>query len=501
MKFYTTGAQDRGKILVRGYDNGKRFSEAIPYKPYLFIRSNEETAYRTIYGESAGRVDFGSIGDAREFIDKYKDVENFPVYGMTTWLYPYLNDAFPDVEYDVTQIVVANYDIEVHADEFPNAQEAKYPVTAITVSCRGKVYVFGTQPYKPKADNVTYHFCQDEVALLLKFIDVWQSLDPDIVTGWNIDTFDNPYMVNRIRSVLGPEYVLKLSPFGKVNTRTERDGDEELTYYDIVGVESLDYIALYKKFRLKTRESYRLDYIAYVELKKRKLSYKEYGSLQKLYEQNYEKYIDYNIQDVILVDELEARLGYIIMAIAIAYMTGTLYRDAFTSVNLWDVIIHNYLMKQGIVVPPKSGKTKGRKIVGGHVKDVVPGLYKWVVSFDLTSLYPHLIMQYNISPEAFAGFHEPLHIDDDPERAVDMVLNGHLTDEIRQDLKDRNLSLTAGGALFRRDERGFLPVLMERTFNNRKVFKDKKLGHKQEMADIEAEMKHRGMNVEDYKAK
>ncbi len=169
--------------------------------------------------------------------------------------------------------------------------------------------------------------------------------------------------------------------------------------------------------------------------------------------------------------------------------------------NLWDVIIHNYLMKQGIVVPPKSGKTKGRKIVGGHVKDVVPGLYKWVVSFDLTSLYPHLIMQYNISPEAFAGFHEPLHIDDDPERAVDMVLNGHLTDEIRQDLKDRNLSLTAGGALFRRDERGFLPVLMERTFNNRKVFKDKKLGHKQEMADIEAEMKHRGMNVEDYKAK
>lgn len=444
------------------------------------------------------RVDFGSIADAREFLDKYRDIDNFTVYGMTSWLYTYLNDTFPDPEYDIGQIVVANYDIEVHADEFPNAQEAKYPITAITMSCKGKVYVFGCQPYKPKAANVTYFHCADERALLLKFLEVWKWLDPDVITGWNIDTFDNPYVVNRMRQIIPTRFV-ELSPFGKINSRKEFDGDEELTYYDIVGVESLDYIALYKKFRLKTRESYRLDYIAHVELKKRKLSYKEYGSLQNLYLENFEKYIDYNIQDVLLVDELEAKLGYIIQAIAIAYMSGTLYRDAFTSVNLWDVIIHNHLMKQGIVVPPKSDKKKGRQIVGGHVKDVIPGLYNWVVSFDLNSLYPHLIMQYNISPETFVGFHEPLHIDSDPERAVDMILNGYLTDDIRAEIKKQDLALSAGGALFRRDVKGFLPELMQKTYDGRTVFKKKKLGHKQEMADIEAEMKRRGMRVQDYK--
>lgn len=496
--FYTSAHVEGNNIFLRGYRDGKRFSQKIFYRPYLFMRSSSGGGgeYRAIDGTPVERVDFESIAAARGFLERYDGVENATVYGMTSWLYPFLNDEFADLEYDATDIVVLNYDIEVHSDDgFPDPIKAEHEITAITMRCKGITIVLGQKPYIAKSPNVRYILCADEEELLSRFVDEWTLFDPDVITGWNIDEFDNVYVINRLQKVL-PERWTKLSPWGKIKARKVHRGEEgEYDQYDIIGVESLDYIQCYKKFRMKMRESYRLDYIAHVELNKRKLDYSEYASLQNLYRENYERYIDYNIQDVALVNELDEKLGFIEQIYAIAYDSRVLLRDAFTSVNLWDVIIHNHLMKQKIVVPPKGQKKKGRQIVGGHVKEVQPGLYQWVVSFDLTSLYPHLIMEYNISPEKFVGFYEPLHIDDDPEAAIPLILEG------RVEWDNTEHVMTAGGAMFLKDAPGFLPELMEQYYQGRSVYKKKMLAEKQVLVSIEEEMERRGMDVKLYKAK
>ncbi len=377
---------------------------------------------------------------------------------------------------------------------FPDIEKADKEITAITLSRKGEKVVLGLFPYKAKSDKVTYIHCKDEWTLLNNFLKVWQSgrFMPDIVTGWNIEFFDIPYIVNRIRNILGEHEAKKLSPWGFLEERSIELHGKEHQVFIPSGISVLDYLPLYKKFKFETQESYKLDSIAESELGIKKLDYSQYGSLHELYINNFELFIDYNIHDTTLIDLLEERLKFIEQVMAFAYDAKVNYNDTLTTVRPWDVIIHNYLMDRGIVIPSQVGdNVMDTPLMGGYVKEPKIGMSKWVVSFDLDSLYPHLIMQYSISPDTLISDRdiekmiilfgkstdkddllkskELQHILDNKKTHVNNLLNKSFDTSL---MKKHGFCYTANGALFSKNKQGFLAALMEKMYNDRVLYKD-----------------------------
>lgn len=402
--FYTSVFSLGDKVYLRGYDEGKRIEHVINYKPYLFV-PQQDGKYTTIDGKDVGKIEFSSIKEAKEFISTYEDVSNFDIYGLTNFPYLYIYDKFPGIiKYDVSLISIVSIDIECRSDNgFPSIAKADKEITAITIRKNGKSYVFGCGEFTTTDKSITYVKCNDEYELLSKFIQVWNfdSIKPDIITGWNIEFFDIPYLINRIKLILGEKEYKKLSPWGIIKEKEVNFKGKDNQTYEIYGVSVLDYYQLYRKFKFGNQESYKLDYIAQVELGQKKLDYSEYGSLEELYKNNYQKFIEYNILDTVLVDRLEEKLGFIQLVIAFAYDAKVNFNDTMTTVKPWDIIIHNYLLDRRIVIPQFKKNHMEGGLVGGYVKDPKIGMSKWVVSFDFDSLYPHLIMGTNISPELF----------------------------------------------------------------------------------------------------
>jgi DNA polymerase elongation subunit (family B) len=493
-KFYTHAHLHFDNILLRGYDDGKRIFEKIPCKPYLFVHSNnpnlvDEIEFRTLKGDAVKRIDFDSPKDARDFVKQHGEISNFGIYGMTQFVYPFINDYYPgEIDYDPKQISIVNIDIEVAADEgFPSIETAEKEITAITMKKDNIYVVLGCGDFENTNENVKYFKCKDEESLLIKFLDLWRMkwFQPDVVTGWNVEYFDIPYIINRVRRLLGNEMAKKISPWGIIEERSvEKYGVEQKSYIPI-GITILDYLQLYRKFTFTNQESYRLDHIAHIELGERKLDYSEYESLFDLYKKNYQLFIEYNIKDVDLVGRLDDKLKLIEQVFAIAYDAKVNFSDAFTSVRLWDVIIHNYLINQRIVIPQNKKTHKDEQIVGAYVKDPLLGMHDWVVSFDLNSLYPHLIMQYNISPETFLYENRNF-------RSIDNLLTRAFEGSVTQGkLIENNWCIAANGAVYNKDKQGFLPTLMEKMYNDRVVFKQRMIEAKkaQEVSPSEDNVK------------
>lgn len=474
MKFYTNFFSRGNYVYVRGYENDKRVAYKIPYSPYLFIsaRPNSTTEFKTLDGRLVEKMHFDSIKDARDFLERYKDVSNMDIYGLNQFQYVYIYDNYnQDFDYDINRINVISIDIETDASNgFPDIDSANREITAITLSRRGEKIVFGLKYYKPKNDKVTYIQCDDEYDMLTKFLRAWQSgrYLPDIITGWNIEFFDIPYIVNRIINVLGKHEAVKLSPWQILDERTITLRGKEHKVYVPAGITVLDYMQLYKKFSFKNQENYKLDSIAHEELGAKKLDYSEYGDLHGLYVNNFEKYIDYNIHDTTLVDMLEEKLKFIEQVIAFAYDARVNYIDTMTTVRPWDIIIHNYLLDRAVVIPQFSKNSNYDTLIGGYVKDPKIGMTKWVVSCDLNSLYPHLIMQYNISPETLIRRIDNFY-------TIDQLLNGKMR------VEDDRYVHAANGVMFSKNKQGFLPALMEKMYNDRVEYKKKMIAAKKEL--------------------
>lgn len=470
-KFYTNVHRRGNNILLRGYDeNGTRVKEKVAYQPYLFVPA-EEGNYRTLHGHTVDKKQFDSIRDAKEFIDQFKEVSNFSFYGMKQWIYPFIFDNYrAEIKYDPSIIKVANIDIEVASDDgFPDIQDAIKEVTAICLRVDGFSHVFGCGDFVTDDPKVRYVKCVDEEALLRAFLAEWNIISPDVVTGWNIEFFDIPYLVNRITNIIGEEEAKRLSPWGLLEEKTIEIHGRENQVFVPVGVSVLDYYNMYRKFTYTTQESYKLDHIAFVEIGERKIDYSEYESLLKLYKENYQKFIEYNIHDCALVERIDDKLKLLELVYAMAYDAKVNFADALTSVRLWDVIIHNYLLERRVVVPQFVLTSDDEGIVGGYVKNPKIGQHEWVVSFDLNSLYPHLIMQYNISPETYVGSLRELTSGDDKEGIVGDIINGAF-DEF--ETYREHYAIAANYKMYRRDKQGFLPALMEKMYADRKVYKD-----------------------------
>lgn len=493
-KFYTDVYVRGDKVFLRGYDMGFRVTKKIDYKPYMFInrKDNKNSPYRTLDGTPVSKIDFDSIRDARDFIERYKDVSNMEIFGLNKFQYMYIYDNYKgDIDYDPKKVNIVTMDIECAADEgFPNIQRADKEITAITLRNRGKSFVFGCGHFVTNDQKINYIKCDDEHDLLRNFLDTWESLDIDVVTGWNIEFFDIPYIINRIKFLFNELEAKRLSPWKHIYEKNVEFRGKMNQTYDVKGIAVLDYYQVYRKFSFGNQESYKLDYIAQVELGEKKIDYSEYGNLLELYKNNYQKFIEYNIHDCILVERLDDKLKFLEQIMALAYDAKVNYNDTMTTVLPWDIIIHNYLLNQNIVIPQfqkNNSFLDSTSLVGGYVKEPKVGLSKWVVSFDLTSSYPNQIIQYNISPETF-------HHREENWGSIDQILT-RKTQQVWWPLENSNneLTIAANGCLYRKDKKGFLPTLMEKMLNDRSKYKRKMLDCKKELEILETEMRKRGI--------
>ena len=481
-KFYTSVASVGNNILYRGVEDGRRVKFKIDYSPTLFLPSKKESPWKTLKGENLEPIKLGGIRDARDFIKRYDEVENFKIYGMNRFEYAFITEQHGGmVDWEMDQISIGVVDIEVGSENgFPDPYIASQPITAICIKYfDGTCVVFGCGDYEVKGTE-KYIKCEDEYRLCKNFLNYWQSNCPDIITGWNIKFFDVPYIVNRFRKILNEEETRKLSPWNIITERKANVNNRELIAYDFLGVCALDYIELYKWYAPggKSQESYRLDNIAQVELGEGKIAYDEYDSLHALYRQNYQKFIEYNIKDVDLILKLDDKLKLLELAITLAYDTKTNYDDVFAQTRMWDSLTYSYLLDKKIVVPPRVVKDKTSAFEGAYVKEPQVGLHNWVASFDLNSLYPHLMMQYNISPETLI---EPSNYTDEMRN---IIMDGVSVDKMLSKQVDTSklsgVTLTPNGQFFRTDKQGFLPKMMEEMYIDRSKFKKLMLKAKQD---------------------
>ena len=486
MSFYISVDRQGPSILYRGYnDAGKLIESKYPFKPKLFLPSPKPSEWKTMNGKNVSPIEFSDGWEMANWVKEYQGYSNFEYYGCDRIVLQFLQQKFPnEIKFNKDMLNVVNLDIEVHSEDgFPNPDQALHPITAITAkSSREPTYhVWGVKDYKSsdsihKDLRIKYHQCIDEEDLILRFLHWWK-VDthndkergyPDIVTGWNVRLFDIPYIINRTTRIMNENVAKEFSPWGIIRTNKINFKNQNMDAYVLTGINQLDYYDLFKKFAYSygAQESYRLDHIAHVVLGERKLSYDEYGNLRNLYKENFQLYIDYNIKDVELVQKIDDKLDLIGLACTLAYKAGVNFTDIFGTTSIWDSIVYRELTKRKIVIPPIANRAEREGMdvhfAGGYVKDVVPGQYEWVVSFDLNSLYPNIIAQWNMSPETLTS-------------------------------SDGNVSLAANGEKFNNFFEGVFPTLVKNYYDERRIVKKQMLDaqkryQKEKTKDIEREI-------------
>ena len=486
MKFYTSINRIGSTLCYRGYEDGRRVAYRVPFKPTLFVNTkNPNAEWKTLEGKPLEPMQFDTMREASDFMDRYADVEQLQVYGNSNFTAQYVQETFPnDIKFDPSLVRVANIDIEVASDDgFPEPEKAEAVVQSICLKYFGSpaIYIWALEDkYDPSKteldvnpDDIYFIKCDGEVDLLLKFLQFWSHKDtsPDILTGWNTRNFDLPYLINRVAKMIGMDTIKKFSPWGAVRARDLTNRGRKSQVYEVGGIEQLDYYDLFQKFGYLSYgvlESYRLDHVAYTVLGEKKLSYEEHGNLFTLYKEDYQKFIDYNIKDVLLVEKIDEKMGLTELAMTIAYKGGCNYTDAFGTTQLWDTYIYRELCRRKNVVPPKVERPT-TDIVGGYVKPPMVGRHQWVVSMDLASLYPHILMGYNMSPETIMD-QRTLGV------SIDKTLDRENPDPVLPDA-----CMCANGVHFRKDTRGVIPTIIDGLYAERK-------GIKKEMIDTKIQV-------------
>ena len=467
MSFYTSVARYGNQILYRGYtDSGKPVSQKFKFAPTLYVPTNKPSDWKTLHGQPVQAMNFVTMREAKDFQKQYEDVDSFEIHGNGNFIHQFITSKFPkEIQWKRENLNVVNFDIEVASDDgFPHASEALHPIVSIALkSSKSSVYhVWGLGDYDHEQTphkhlTIQYRKCKSEVELLAKFLEHWRNDYPDIITGWNIRFFDVPYIVNRLARVGSDKAVKAMSPWGLVNERQVRFKGKNMDAYELTGIGMMDYYDLFQKwgFTYGPQESYTLNHISSVVLGEKKLSYEEYGNLRTLYKENHQLFIDYNIKDVELIERIDEKMDLITLGCTMAYKGGVNYQDAFGTTGIWDSIIYRELNRSKIVIPPNNHKTKS-SYPGGYVKAPKIGKHKWLVSFDLNSLYPNLIVQYNMSPETLA-----------PKMHANGVEH-YMENAANEDV----YAVAANGSTFKKDRQGIVPNIIVNYYAERKSVKN-----------------------------
>lgn len=429
---------------------------------------------------------------------------------------------------------------------FPDPLDASEKVTLITVKDinSNKIDTWGYYDFNNERKDVTYHKCNDEVELLSSFVEFIANDYPDGLVSWNGSVFDCTYLAVRIKNVLGEQYANRLSPCQQINFKQvdHNEYGQTITETTWVGIADLDYLKLYKKFTPGKRESYKLDSVAEDEIGIKKVpnptggSFKDFYSgkfdvqmkpdeqddiikklgyartvlRKKIRASNYnsqlieqfnkldrkivdlctQRFIEYNIRDVELVDQIDKKRKYIDLLMTIAYLAHCNFENVFSPVQTWDYMIYNELLKRKQVIPVKHGGEKSEKFPGAYVKEPLVGKHEYCISFDLDSLYPHILMQYNISPESIVRTpdHKPVVYPIDLDSLVNKTQNMDFA-------KQHDYSVAASGVCFIRNKWGLVPQLCSQMYADRKVIKRNSLTYENEHEKIVEELRRRGIEI------
>ena len=485
--FYTNSQYHRGSIYVRGYDtNGKYVSKKVDYQPTIFVPTNkieESDGWRTIYGDPVKPVKMRSVFDMKEYVNGLDNICG--LIDTRDQKYAFINDIIPgEVEHKMDLIKTLIFDIEIETEG--GHEDIKklvwgnphQKINAICVWINNIEYVsWGLGKFEAEREDHEYREFTDELEMLHDFFKFVQHEKPDIISGWNINGFDIPYLFNRVSFLGKREYANLMSPWRHA---PELVGNE-IQQYTIPGIAILDYMETYKKFNMTPRESYSLNNICYEELGEKKLDYSEFDSLMDLYKKDWKTFIRYNLRDTELVKKLDDKLKYFDLVVTYAYLGKVNYEDVFGTVKYWDIKIYNHLYKKKIAIPPKPKDTRKEEYPGGFVKDPIVGMHKWVSTFDLNSLYPSVLIQWNISPETLInGKHSQV--------TVDSILNKEYDNS---EVLKEDITLAANGVYFSKKKQGFIPEILEELYETRTKYKKKMLAGEAKLQKVLEEIKRR----------
>jgi len=495
-KFYTNIAVRGNHILYRGYEDGLPVQKKIEYKPHLFVKSTTETPYRVFKSNSPVKKRiFDSINEMKEFIETYKDVPNFGLYGCNNIVRQYTGNEFRgDIEWNYTQTKIWFWDIETKVGEnsqgFPHPDRAEEEILLISMMehFSKKIKIWSTKPVDAdnkiftELQNVDFECFDTEKEMLKDFLMFFATNRIDVLSGWNSEFFDMPYVVNRIKNVLNDDVVKLLSPWKVVKPRTVRlDNGEVRNTYDILGVTHLDYLDIYKKFNPGSKESFKLDFIADYELGERKVELPG-ESFRDTYQNHWSQFVWYNAVDTVLLHKLENKMLLIRLAMQLAFIAKCQFGDVVSAMRLWESIIYNYFLDINVVEEFEKQHNEKHSIVGAYVHEPVPGKYGWAVSVDASSKYPSIMMQNNISPETIVDYWEGV------------TMEEILAEKYKDDVPDGNI-LSANGLLTDKTKQGFIPILVKRMFDLRKQTKNRMLELKKEQEKIKQTLAQHGIIV------
>ena len=487
--FYTNVRRFGNTILHRYADgHGGRYIEPEDFSPTLFVTdSSGNSEWKTLKGISVKPQKFENIKEARNFHEQFKDIRPDVVHGITDYDLLFIHERYTgeiDFNFNLIRRFVLDIECDVPNDAgFPDPYETKFPINAITVydSLKSKYYTFSTvaETYEPKIPNCVYVGCRNELQLITAFMNWWEKNYPDIVTGWNSEGFDIPYIVNRFTKLCGEEFTKRLSPWNRINARDGTNGfGQDCVVYELLGIDSIDYIDMYKKFTLKNRESYKLGFIASIELNETKVEFD--GSLYDLARDNPEKFLDYNLQDVALILRLDQKLQLLFTVATLAYLMKVNYSDTLGTVRTWTSKVAYELFEKKMVIDAYHRQNIDTTFEAAYVKDPIKGRYGPVATLDAKSMYPHMIMLSNISPET------KIEYKDCPEelkslyrvRLIEPIEDGSWSGD--KNLQKHNITIAGNGQMFRKDREGILPEIMAKMFAQRSAKKKEMLRLKSE---------------------
>lgn len=513
---YTSVRSGGNRLFVRTSDRQNLTIKNANFKPDIYLETDKVTPckFKTIRGQQLSHIQTDNIKDSRDKCADYSDLMR--VYAQSNIAYEYIRKQFTlrgCAPLTQDQVYGLNIDIETGRDErgYSSTDEARCPVTGITIKdSRNDIYrtwstkeidkgrlavlsdeYFNLTGYRLRPDQIVYIQCDDEKDMMLRFVEFWINDYPDYLTGWNTTGYDLPYIINRLIVIFGEDIgrgmATNLSPFKSLHEKEIRHYNKVSKGYDIVGINDLDYITLYKKFTYGGRVSYKLDDIGEYELGRQKISYEDLGNLQNLFDQDFTKFIFYNVIDVDIVECIDKKLTLVNLVMSLAYKTGANWTDMVSPVKTWDIFIYNYLADRNIMIPFSVPKVLRPSYVGAFVKEPDPRRYRKVGSFDLNALYPHLQMQFNISPDMHIPYKDlPKELQDyvdntipsDTVFAIDWMLEEKLDTDL---LIKHNVTMTPNGEFWKRGEDGFIPKILNGLYAERSASKKKMLSLEQEI--------------------
>ena len=486
-----------GTIFLRTWsEEGTRIDTEIPFTPFLYTEKENATDAISIFKTPLKKHYFKNSFERNKFVNESTTKRlfgNFPVEQQ--FLIENYKNKIHEKDFSKFPLKIYFLDIEVHCpDFFPEPKDAKAPVNLITIydSLKNHTYTWGLNvDYTPKQKNITYFKCRSEEDLFVSFVDHWKADPPDIVSGWNSERFDMPYIINRATNIISRDFINQLSPVRNLHFREFRDRFGQMAgKWTISGVSSLDYMELYKVYSFGDRESYSLNYIAEYELKEGKLAYNA-TNLANLANENWDQFVEYNIQDVDLLRKLENKLNFLRVVRILSYKGCTNFEAALGKIGILSGAIAIQAYNEGQIIPTFKNENDTESLEGGYVREPERGLKESIVSFDVNSLYPNTIITLNISPETKLGKIVTGDWKKDKEVEIKLV-NGKAsrieTDKFKQFIKEEKISISKAGVLYTQKFKGILPTLINRVYGERVESKNAMNKAKKTLSKIEKEL-------------